>query len=300
LDTDGDGIIGGLEVLHSYDDDDVNNPTANGNEDSDLDGLRKGLEFLLGGDDSDSNTPTSGGGNDTDGDGLRNGLETYLGWDDTDANNPTSGGSADGDGDGIPLAQETYYGWDDSDVNNPVSGGDADADGDGYLAGQEFANGWDDNNAVIPEIKDSYGNIYEEVVSASNQIWLNKNLGASQAATAINDHLAYGSFFQWGREADGHELMNWSSSTSGSGVNGGVSTVSSTDSPGHSNFIYPGVLPLDWRSPANDNLWQGASLEYYMHLLRLPDCSHHYRPSHNKFPEPKEYHLRLRLHFRHW
>ncbi|MRM82840.1 FISUMP domain-containing protein [Riemerella anatipestifer] len=62
--------------------------------------------------------------------------------------------------------------------------------------------------------------------------WLNLNLGADYAnvnkpdvfnptkqGTSATDHHAYGSLFQWGRDADGHELINWSSSTSGTPVN---------------------------------------------------------------------------------
>ena len=61
----------------------------------------------------------------------------------------------------------------------------------------------------------------------TGRTWLNNNLGAeyanknssdynpSQQATASNDYLAYGSLFQWGRKADGHELINWYSDTNG-------------------------------------------------------------------------------------
>ncbi|EIF51177.1 FISUMP domain-containing protein [Sulfurovum sp. AR] len=34
---------------------------------------------------------------------------------------------------------------------------------------------------------------------------MDRNLGASQAATETNDSLAYGDYYQWGRYADGHE-----------------------------------------------------------------------------------------------
>jgi uncharacterized protein (TIGR02145 family) len=92
--------------------------------------------------------------------------------------------------------------------------------------------------------------------------WLDRNLGASQVATAFNDRMAYGHLFQWGRPADGHQLVTYSSSTIGSGVNGKTKTLAMTDAPGHSTFITPdntveqnGVFVYDWRDNQNTNRW---------------------------------------------
>jgi hypothetical protein len=82
----------------------------------------------------------------------------------------------------------------------------------------------------------------------TGECWLDRNLGASQVATAYNDSAAYGDLFQWGRLDDGHQ-----SRTSGT-----TSTLSSSNNPGHSNFILSDSSPYDWRSPQNDNLWQGV------------------------------------------
>jgi uncharacterized protein (TIGR02145 family) len=110
---------------------------------------------------------------------------------------------------------------------------------------------------------------YLPVLGNDGKTWLNNNLGANysntaksafnpaQQATAINDFNAYGSLFQWGRYADGHELINYSSSTVGSSVNGTTTTLSSSDNPGHSLFIL--ANRSDWRSPKNDSLWQGVN-----------------------------------------
>ena len=57
--------------------------------------------------------------------------------------------------------------------------------------------------------------------------------------------------FQWGRGADGHQLR---SQTSRVGISGTTSTQSTTDNPGHGNFI---IGSLDWRTTQNNNLWQG-------------------------------------------
>ncbi|MDF1517225.1 MAG: hypothetical protein P1P79_04715, partial [Lutibacter sp.] len=89
-------------------------------------------------------------------------------------------------------------------------------------------------------IKDVYN-------SKTGKTWMNKNLGASQVATSPTDSLAYGDLYQWGRLMDGHEKR----------TSGTTTTLSSSDTPGHSNFILASSMPNDWRSPQNVNLWQG-------------------------------------------
>ncbi len=87
--------------------------------------------------------------------------------------------------------------------------------------------------------------------------WLDRNLGASQVATASDDNLAYGYYFQWGRAADGHQLTD--SDT--------ISTKATTSTPNEGNpwdakFIMYGTPPsenLDWLDTNDDNLWQGVN-----------------------------------------
>ncbi|MBN1755084.1 hypothetical protein JW877_02615, partial [bacterium] len=102
-----------------------------------------------------------------------------------------------------------------------------------------------------------------EVVEVTNdstgETWMDRNLGASRQATAFDDYLAYGALFQWGRLSDGHECINWTSSSSGTPVNGTTDTTSSTDNPGHSLFIIGEHWTGDWRDPQNNMLWQGAA-----------------------------------------
>ncbi len=83
---------------------------------------------------------------------------------------------------------------------------------------------------------------------ATGKIWMDRNLGASQVATSSTDAAAYGDLYQWGRGADGHQIR----------TSGTTTTLSTTDNPGHGNFITNGSSPYDWRSPQNDNLWQGV------------------------------------------
>jgi uncharacterized protein (TIGR02145 family) len=84
---------------------------------------------------------------------------------------------------------------------------------------------------------------------STGKIWMDRNLGASQAATSSTDANSYGDLYQWGRGADGHQCRT--SAT--------TSTLSSNDQPGHGDFILVPNLPYDWRSPQNTNLWQGVN-----------------------------------------
>jgi prepilin-type N-terminal cleavage/methylation domain-containing protein/uncharacterized protein (TIGR02145 family) len=90
---------------------------------------------------------------------------------------------------------------------------------------------------------------YGIVLAADGKCWLDRNLGASRVATSSTDSAAYGYYYQWGRGSDGHQIP-------GSGT---TTTLSTTDSPGHGNFIITNNDPYDWRSPQNNNLWQGVS-----------------------------------------
>ncbi len=86
----------------------------------------------------------------------------------------------------------------------------------------------------------------------TGKIWMDRNLGASQVATSSTDEDAYGDLYQWGRCTDGHEKRN----------SGATTTLSTGDKPGHTEFIigaFANNNNWDWRSTANDNLWQGVA-----------------------------------------
>lgn len=80
----------------------------------------------------------------------------------------------------------------------------------------------------------------------TGKTWMDRNLGATQVATAFDDADAFGDLYQWGRETDGHQLRT---STT-------TSVLSATNSPGHANFI---LATSDWLTVANDSLWQGVN-----------------------------------------
>lgn len=83
----------------------------------------------------------------------------------------------------------------------------------------------------------------------TGRIWMDRNLGASQVSTSSTDALSYGDLYQWGRYSDGHEER----------TSGTTQTLSASDTPGHGDYIVHGGDPFDWRSPQNNNLWQGVT-----------------------------------------
>uniref|UniRef100_UPI0040473EF2 hypothetical protein n=1 Tax=Algoriphagus sp. TaxID=1872435 RepID=UPI0040473EF2 len=99
-------------------------------------------------------------------------------------------------------------------------------------------------------------NLVVEVTSATGRIWMDRNLGAMRAATSATDYQAYGSLYQFGRGSDGHQLINWTSATAGTPVNGTTTVRSINNSPGNNLFI----SVIDWKNDNTyTNLWQGTS-----------------------------------------
>ncbi len=90
--------------------------------------------------------------------------------------------------------------------------------------------------------------VVEVTNPATGRVWMDRNLGATQAATSSTDANAYGDLYQWGRRSDGHQCRT--SPT--------TNILSSTDQPANGNFILAPNPPNDWRSPQNTNLWQGV------------------------------------------
>lgn len=105
------------------------------------------------------------------------------------------------------------------------------------------------------------------ITSSTGKIWMDRNLGASRAATSSKDFQAYGCLYQWGRGNDGHASITWVmgeddawGNQAGTAVNGTTNILSNMDVPDTDLFITDEVnIPYDWRSPSNENLWQGVN-----------------------------------------
>jgi hypothetical protein len=87
------------------------------------------------------------------------------------------------------------------------------------------------------------------VTSSTNQVWMDRNLGATRVATSSTDAASYGDLYQWGRGKDGHQIR----------TSGTISILSNNDQPNNPNFILAPSSPYDWRSGQNNNLWQGVN-----------------------------------------
>jgi len=110
-----------------------------------------------------------------------------------------------------------------------------------------------ENSNVVPPLSLLLlgGIHYSEVTSATGEIWLDRNLGASRVAESSTDSEAYGDLYQWGRLTDGHQ-NRLSLATE-------AEDLSSEDVPGHGDFIKAPPPYYDWRTPQNNSLWQGVS-----------------------------------------
>jgi len=90
--------------------------------------------------------------------------------------------------------------------------------------------------------------------STTGKTWMDRNLGAYNAARSSTDCWAYGNLYQWGRASDGHEYRS----------SGTTSTNATTAVPNAGNawdglFITEASSPYDWLTPQDNTLWQGAS-----------------------------------------
>lgn len=128
----------------------------------------------------------------------------------------------------------------------------------------EFFNGEDWVNAADGSIPINYDldyihcstatKVVQVINATTGRIWMDRNLGASRKSLNSTDVESYGSLFQWGRYADGHQCINRYDGDN-TNTSGTTSILSSTDQPGHDDFIISGNSPRDWRNPQNNNLW---------------------------------------------
>ncbi len=213
----------------------------------DSDSDNDGVPDLIEGNDAnhDGVADVTPSGNDTDGDGLDDAFDTDNGG--------TPVAMQDTDGDGTPDFLDT----DDDGDGLLTDGTDSSATGEG--TGDEDGDGTPNylDPAAISQTECSATKTYQEVTNSSTaKVWLDRNLGADQVATASDDYQAYGSLYQWGRLNDDHQCITHTSSTAATADSDTTHTLSHTDTPVDNQFI---VGASDWRSPRNDNLWQGVN-----------------------------------------
>ena len=95
----------------------------------------------------------------------------------------------------------------------------------------------------------------QDVLNAStNKTWMDRNLGAYTEARSSTDCWAYGSLYQWGRAADGHE-----SRTSSITSTNATTVVPNAGNSWDGLFITEGSAPFDWLSSEDNTLWQGLN-----------------------------------------
>ena len=99
---------------------------------------------------------------------------------------------------------------------------------------------------------------YGIITSAiTNRKWLDRNLGAPASPTGPDDWQNKGDLFQWGRKADGHQLINRAATTPGTtAVNGITATGATSENAPNSLFITVQSVPFDWTTPQNADLWK--------------------------------------------
>jgi hypothetical protein len=114
-----------------------------------------------------------------------------------------------------------------------------------------------------PEEMTHNGVTYRSMISPHTEnIWLDRNLGASRACTSFDDTQCYGDYYQWGRETDGHQEPNSAISHTratavtnvGSAFIAVVSNWTTADSDGLIREANWNPCPVGYKVPSFQNL----------------------------------------------
>jgi uncharacterized protein (TIGR02145 family) len=109
----------------------------------------------------------------------------------------------------------------------------------------QYVNGaW---HAMTSSNTGNYGTVVNPV---TGKIWLDRNLGATQVATSSTDAASYGDLYQWGRNADGHQIRT-----------SGITTTQASDFFTNTSLFITGSS--NWISGATPptQMWSGTATE---------------------------------------
>lgn len=138
----------------------------------------------------------------------------------------------------------------------------------GNISGGTYSNTFtvptSNSSFAVAYATNSYGTSYGKVIvipkatvtSKTGRVWMSYNLGASNIATSVDDPEGFGYLYQWGRIADGHQIVSptispTTTTRSASDIidNGGKFIIGCSVCFGSSRVI------VDWRTSSNDRLW---------------------------------------------
>ena len=111
--------------------------------------------------------------------------------------------------------------------------------------------------ASLVQSPGNYGTVVNPV---TGKVWLDRNLGATQVATSSTDFASYGDLYQWGRNADGHQTIVWTSST----TSDGAEQSSETNTQASNYFTTGGLFIIgssNWLSNVETHMWSGTAAE---------------------------------------
>jgi uncharacterized protein (TIGR02145 family) len=108
--------------------------------------------------------------------------------------------------------------------------------------------------AICPFLAADKTIVTDVINPTTGDTWMDRNLGAYNAARSGTDCWAYGNLYQWGRDSDGHENRS-----SGVTATNATTAVPNAGNPWDALFISEISSPYDWLTPQNASLWQGAS-----------------------------------------
>lgn len=97
-----------------------------------------------------------------------------------------------------------------------------------------------------------------DIISSTGQIWMDRNLGATQAATSATDALSFGDLYQWGRAADGHQLRT----SAGFQVNVAYQASQSTTVSANADKFFYNINSSAWYNGSKYDIidmWQGVA-----------------------------------------